>query len=67
MMPLKSGYIKLNIVFLSGMNLVVFVLMFLFVPDTSGYTLEELDYVFAVPSRQFITYQVTKLCLSKYS
>ena len=44
------------------MNMVVFVSMFLFVPDTSGYTLEELDHVFAVTSRQFITYQVTKEC-----
>ncbi|KAH0829651.1 hypothetical protein FOPE_10896 [Fonsecaea pedrosoi] len=43
------------------MNVFVFILMFLFVPDTSGYTLEELDYVFAVPTRRFISYQIRKV------
>ncbi|KIW63879.1 hypothetical protein PV04_08849 [Phialophora macrospora] len=47
--------------FYAGMNVCVFILMFLFVPDTSGYTLEELDYVFAVPTRRFISYQITKV------
>lgn len=36
----------------------MFILIFLFVPDTSRYTLEELDYIFAVPTRRFINYQV---------
>ncbi|OAG35752.1 hypothetical protein AYO21_10069 [Fonsecaea monophora] len=47
--------------FYAGMNVFVFILMFLFVPDTSGYTLEELDYVFAVPTRRFISYQIRKV------
>jgi hypothetical protein len=47
---------------ISGMNVCVFILMFLFVPDTSGYTLEELDYVFAVPTRRFISYQIRQVC-----
>ncbi|KIW95021.1 uncharacterized protein Z519_05001 [Cladophialophora bantiana CBS 173.52] len=47
--------------FYAAMNLFVFILMFLFVPDTSGYTLEELDYVFAVPTRRFISYQLRKV------
>ncbi|KIX97433.1 uncharacterized protein Z520_06885 [Fonsecaea multimorphosa CBS 102226] len=47
--------------FYAGMNVLVFILMFLFVPDTSGYTLEELDYVFAVPTRRFISYQIKKV------
>ncbi|KAH8816984.1 hypothetical protein F5884DRAFT_241499 [Xylogone sp. PMI_703] len=46
--------------FYAGMNVLVFILVFLFVPDTSRYTLEELDYIFAVPSRKFISYQVKK-------
>ncbi|KIW21670.1 hypothetical protein PV08_02250 [Exophiala spinifera] len=47
--------------FYAGMNSFVLILIFLFVPDTSGYTLEELDYVFAVPTRQFVNYQVKKV------
>lgn len=37
-----------------------FVLIFLWVPETKQRTLEELDYVFAVPSTLFIKYQFTK-------
>ncbi|RFU30587.1 hypothetical protein B7463_g5716, partial [Scytalidium lignicola] len=47
--------------FYAGMNILVFILIFLFVPDTSRYTLEELDYIFAVPSRRFISYQFRKV------
>lgn len=32
-------------------------MIFLFVPETKQRTLEELDYIFAVPSRKFIAYQ----------
>ena len=46
--------------FYAGLNVVAFVLIFLFVPETKQRTLEELDYVFAVPTRKFIQYQFTK-------
>lgn len=42
----------------AGFNLVSFVLIVLCVPETKQRTLEELDYVFAVPTRIFIKYQV---------
>lgn len=32
-------------------------MIFFFVPETKQRTLEELDYVFAVPNRKFIAYQ----------
>ena len=32
-------------------------MIFLFVPETKQRTLEELDYIFAVPSRKFMAYQ----------
>lgn len=35
-------------------------MIFLFVPETKQRTLEELDYIFAVPSRKFINYQLRK-------
>ncbi|KAI8630833.1 sugar transporter-domain-containing protein [Xylariaceae sp. FL1651] len=44
----------------AGFNIVGFVLIFLWVPETKQRTLEELDYVFAVPSTLFIKYQFTK-------
>ncbi|KAI5865276.1 hypothetical protein GGS23DRAFT_419594 [Durotheca rogersii] len=44
----------------AGFNLVAFVLIFFLVPETKQRTLEELDYVFAVPNRKFAAYQVTK-------
>jgi hypothetical protein len=37
-----------------------FCLIFLFLPETKQRTLEELDYVFAVPVGTFIKYQFTK-------
>ena len=36
------------------------VLIFHFVPETKQRTLEELDYIFAVPTKLFIKYQHTK-------
>lgn len=42
----------------AGFNLVAFFLIFFLVPETKQRTLEELDYVFAVPSRKFASYQV---------
>jgi hypothetical protein len=47
-------------VFYSGMNFVALVMIFLWVPETKQRTLEELDYVFAVPTRIHMKYQVTK-------
>lgn len=35
-------------------------MIFLFVPETKQRTLEELDYVFAVPTRTHVNYQLTK-------
>ncbi|KAF8527257.1 hypothetical protein JB92DRAFT_2868261 [Gautieria morchelliformis] len=46
--------------FYAGLNLVAFVMIFLWVPETKQRTLEELDYVFAVPTRIHMKYQVTK-------
>jgi sugar porter (SP) family MFS transporter len=46
--------------FYAGMNVVAFVMIFLFVPETKQRTLEELDQVFSVPVYIFAKYQVTK-------
>lgn len=35
-------------------------MIFLFVPETKQRTLEELDYIFAIPTRTFMRYQLTK-------
>ncbi|RMZ04857.1 hypothetical protein D0862_05177 [Hortaea werneckii] len=46
--------------FYAGLNVVALLMIFLFVPETKQRTLEELDYIFAVPSRKFIAYQTGK-------
>ncbi|KAF8535962.1 hypothetical protein BDD12DRAFT_853166 [Trichophaea hybrida] len=46
--------------FYAGLNITAFIMIFLFVPETKQRTLEELDYVFAVPLRKFMKYQLTK-------
>jgi len=46
--------------FYAGLNVTAFVMIFLFVPETKQRTLEELDYIFAVPTSRFIRYQHTK-------
>ena len=46
--------------FYAGLNVVALLMIFLFVPETKQRTLEELDYIFAVPSRKFIAYQTKK-------
>lgn len=46
--------------FYAGLNVCAFLMIFLFVPETKQRTLEELDYVFAVPLSKFIKYQTTK-------
>jgi len=44
----------------AGFNLVALILIFFLVPETKKKTLEELDYVFAVPSGNFAKYQLTE-------
>ena len=44
----------------AGFNLVATVMIFLWLPETKQRTLEELDYIFAVPTRVFMHYQTTK-------
>ena len=46
--------------FYAGLNLLAFVMIFFTVPETKQRTLEELDYIFAVPTRTFMRYQLTK-------
>ncbi|PVH75720.1 hypothetical protein DL98DRAFT_536290 [Cadophora sp. DSE1049] len=46
--------------FYAGLNVVAFVLIFFFVPETKQRTLEELDYVFGVPTSVHVHYQLTK-------
>ncbi|CCE28959.1 related to sorbitol transporter [Claviceps purpurea 20.1] len=46
--------------FYACLNIAALVLIFLFVPETKQRTLEELDYIFAVPTRVFMRYQTTK-------
>jgi len=47
--------------FYAGLNIVALILIFLFLPETMQRTLEELDYVFAVPTRTHAHYQLTKV------
>lgn len=42
----------------AGFNLVALVMIFFWVPETMQRTLEELDWVFAVPTRKFASYQL---------
>ncbi|KAL2176495.1 uncharacterized protein P884DRAFT_29905 [Thermothelomyces heterothallicus CBS 202.75] len=44
----------------AGFNVVALLMIFFFVPETKQRTLEELDYVFAVPTRKFGKYQLTE-------
>lgn len=44
----------------AGLNVVALVMIFLWLPETKQRTLEELDYVFAVPTHIFVNYQITK-------
>ncbi|KAF8344415.1 sugar transporter [Amanita rubescens] len=45
--------------FYAGLNCVAFVMIFLLVPETKQRTLEELDYVFAVPTSKHAGYQMS--------
>lgn len=44
--------------FYAGLNIVALVMIFLWLPETKQRTLEELDYIFAVPTRTHMRYQV---------
>ena len=44
----------------AAFNFVALILIFFLVPETKQKTLEELDYVFAVPTSRFAKYQVTE-------
>ncbi|ANB11782.1 myo-inositol transporter ITR2 [Sugiyamaella lignohabitans] len=46
--------------FYTGLNLVAFVMIFLWLPETKQRTLEELDYVFSIPTKDFMRYQLTE-------
>ncbi|KAF9467282.1 hypothetical protein BDZ94DRAFT_1248985 [Collybia nuda] len=43
--------------FYAGLNVVAFVMIFFLLPETKQRTLEELDYVFAVPTTKHMSYQ----------
>ncbi|KAI0006410.1 sugar transporter-domain-containing protein [Xylariaceae sp. FL0662B] len=45
----------------AGFNILAFVMIFLGLPETKQRTLEELDYVFAVPTGVFIKHNTTKV------
>ncbi|KAJ1026925.1 hypothetical protein NDA16_002218 [Ustilago loliicola] len=47
--------------FYAGLNMVAFVLIYFFVPETARYTLEELDAVFSIPHAKFIKHNNTKV------
>ncbi|KKY27563.1 putative sugar inositol transporter [Phaeomoniella chlamydospora] len=44
--------------FYAGLNVLAFIMIFLFVPETKQRTLEELDYIFGLPTSRFVHYQV---------
>ncbi|CAN6672306.1 myo-inositol transporter 2 [Trichomonascus vanleenenianus] len=45
--------------FYAGLNVLAFVMIFLWVPETKQRSLEELDYVFGVPTKTHMKYQCT--------
>jgi len=47
--------------FYAALNIVAFVMIFLWLPETKQRTLEELDYVFAVPTRTHMNYQLNQV------
>ncbi|KAJ5223575.1 Major facilitator superfamily domain general substrate transporter [Penicillium chermesinum] len=47
--------------FYAGLNVIALVIIFLFLPETKQRSLEELDYVFAVPTRTHAKYQLTQV------
>jgi len=47
--------------FYAGMNIIAFVMIFLWLPETKQRSLEELDYVFGVSTRRHMNYQVKEV------
>ncbi|KIW90293.1 uncharacterized protein Z519_08937 [Cladophialophora bantiana CBS 173.52] len=47
--------------FYAGLNIIAFIMIFLWLPETKQRTLEELDYVFAVPTRTHMHYQLNQV------
>jgi len=47
--------------FYAFLNVTAFVMIFFWVPETKQRTLEELDYIFAVPTRTHMSYQATQV------
>lgn len=47
--------------FYAGLNVVAFVLIFFFLPETKQLSLEELDYVFDISTRKFSWYNFTEV------
>jgi hypothetical protein len=58
--PLLTSFEQGVFCFYAGTNIVAFVMIFLWVPETKQRTLEELDYIFAVPTRTHMRYQLTQ-------
>lgn len=46
--------------FYAGLNLLALCMIFLFLPETKQRTLEEMDYIFAVPMRTHAKFKLTK-------
>ncbi|MCJ1402163.1 hypothetical protein MMC11_005382 [Xylographa trunciseda] len=46
------------VAFFAALNVIAFVMIFLWVPETKQRTLEELNYIFRVPTRQHMHYQI---------
>ncbi|KAF2642338.1 hypothetical protein P280DRAFT_540157 [Massarina eburnea CBS 473.64] len=44
--------------FYAGLNVLAFVMIFFLVPETMQRTLEELDFIFSVPTRRHMAYQI---------
>jgi Sugar (and other) transporter len=47
--------------FYAFLNVTAFVMIFFWVPETKQRTLEELDYIFAVPTRTHMSYQAKQV------
>lgn len=53
--------------FYAALNVTALVMIFFWVPETKQRTLEELDYIFAVPTRKFGAYQLGKVRLREWA
>lgn len=45
----------------TGLCMLAWVLIFIFVPETTGKTLEEINYIFGVPTRKHADYQLREV------